>query len=169
MFEGRNFRIRHLSKNRFEFRSAYSVQYGTATEMMRVLNDAQNEAKRSAIELTLARQRLREAAAKDGTALEVAPAPGSGQPSAPLEPPTSPPPFPIPLESIPEKWPSRKPRERPALPLQDAAPGDAAPKRRIVTPHVTVVSLNNDRPRRRPNGLSYLTALREAEAAERSP
>lgn len=144
MFEGRNFRIRHLSKNRFEFRSQYSLKQGTANEIMTLLADEQNQAKRNAIELSLAKQRLREAAEKDGA--ELSPGPS-------IPPPAEPSPEPTPQ-------PEREPEPISAR---------AEPKRRVVTPHVTMVSLaSGDRPRRRPNGLSYLTALRQAEAAEKS-
>ncbi len=68
----------------------------------------------------------------------------------------------------PAKLPPQPPAAPPA-PEEKPTPIAASPKRRIVEPHVTVVSLNSSdsRPRRRPNGLSYLAALRESEQAEK--
>lgn len=152
MFEGRSFRVRHLSKNRFEFRSQYSLKQGTANEIMALLADEQNAAQRSAIELTLAKKKLREAAEKDGAEL--------------LSPPTR---APSPITPPPKPAPPAEPDASPEDDPEPVATAPATKARRIVEPHVTMVSLSAEgRQRRRPNGLSYLSALRQAEAAEKS-
>ena len=64
MFQGRNFRIRCVSKNRYEFRDAYSLIYGTSTEVLELISKHMNDAKTSVIELTLAKRKLHEEASE---------------------------------------------------------------------------------------------------------
>ena len=133
MFQGRTFRIRHLSKNRYEYRDAYTVSYGTAGELITALSSQMQSAQRTAIELAAAKQQLKQLAATEG---------------APVTPPE-------PAKAVPCSAP------KPAAEKEQSVHARAQDSKRSMPE-------GGDKPhRRRPNGLGYLHALREAEQAER--
>lgn len=153
MFQGRNFRVRRESKGRYEFRSQYTLQYGTASEIATLITDQMSEAQRSAIELAVAKLKLKQAAAiEDGaTILE----------SVKTAPVTQP---------IPTAAPVRAPEPGPrAVARYTAASKHRTSRHRVqVVEYATPTAPPTEppKPKRRPNSLSYLMALREQEALE---
>ncbi len=133
-FQGKSIRVRRESKNRYEFRSPYTVQFGTAAEIERLISDHMSAARHSAIELAAARHSLKMVAAEDGVALETKPV------LAPAPVVTAPAPV---VTSSPA--PARTPR---------------VPTPRRKSHSVEVVSFDaSNKPKRRPNGLAYLRQL----------
>jgi hypothetical protein len=150
MFQGRSFRVRRESNNRYEFRSQYTLQYGTAAEIAKLITDQMGEAQRNAIELAVAKQKLRQiATTEDGaTILDLVKTAPVSQP-------------------IPSAAPVRAPEPGPrAVARYAAASKHRATRHRVQVVEYVTPSIEPPKPKRRPNSLSYLKALREQEALE---
>jgi hypothetical protein len=92
MFQGKHITLQHLGRNRYKLTSAYTLAEKTAAEIDTMLEELMNQARRSALELAVCRQRLREAAAAESVALpQPAPKPVEPAPPGPSEPPPPPP------------------------------------------------------------------------------
>lgn len=137
LFQGKNYRVRREGKNRYEFRSPYTLQLGTAAEIEKLISDQMTGARKSAIELAAARQMLKQAAAQEGPVASAVPA----SPVAIAAPPTP-----------------------PVAPAPTRAP---APRRTPKPHHVAVIPLGDGKkPKRMPNGLGYLRALMAQESSQ---
>lgn len=147
LFQGQNFRVIRHAKNRYEFRSPYSITYGTATEIAKLITDQTAYAQQSELELGKARRAVLLSALADGVAIT--------KEVPPKEP--APEPEPATVSSPPAPPPAR--------------PASPAPKRRrshvAVVENVTTTS-PSDPAKRKPRryGRAYFNALREREEQE---
>lgn len=146
MFQGRNFRIRRLSKDRYEFRSAYTLTYGTAAEMLGVIAQHTAEAMRSALELAVVKQKVRETAEHDGVAVI----------PEPVKPEALRPEVPIP-EAAPAEEPVTRVRRKLAAKTHGIEVVEASKE----------LAVGTTSRGRRPNSLKFLRALEQAERVEK--
>lgn len=151
LFQGQNFRVNRVSKNRYEFRSPYAITYGTAVEIEKIIADQTTYAQQSEAELAKARRAVLLSALADGVLSTKDAAP---EPAAPVI--ASPPPPP------------------PSLPPPTSRPAAAQKRRRhtvAIVENVAAASTSApDAPaKRKPRryGVSYLASLRAKEAEEK--
>jgi hypothetical protein len=159
MFQGRNFRLRLIDKDRYEFRSAYTQKAGTASEIQQVVAEQVTETQRNAIELALIKQKLKEAVGAHTTPAPTAQSPAPPAPAAPAVVPAP--------EPEAEPAPATEQVMRTLTPSRALARHTTTKRKRAPKNHVHAVDLNGAKQaKRRPSGLYYLNQLRAQEQLE---
>ncbi len=151
MFQGSQYRIIKHSKNRYEFRTPYAIQFGTGKEVLAMIVEHVKNSQKSTIELSLAKQKLLSMAEEDGLTM-AASAPAAEPAPTPSLPPPLPPKTPI-FEEETVEAPDFEP-------LPDEITQVCAPK-----PHTVKVQRAASKRR---HGLAYLRALLDEEQQQLS-
>lgn len=155
MFQGQNFSVRQIEKDRYAFKSAYTQRAGSLSEIQRVVNEHWTESRQSSIELLA----IKKALAGVGPAKVMSVEPVQVEAPKVVEPPVEPP---TPAKAAPTPRHAHRGMARHrATNKAKTAPKD----------HIAVVSYPQESrpaPKRRPYGMSYLAQLRAAETPEKA-
>lgn len=162
LFQGQNFRVSRVSKNRYEFRSPYAITYGTAGEIEKIIADQTTYAQQSEAELAKARRAVLLSALADGVPIAKDPAP------APLPAPPAPP-APATASASSASTTPKPAASRPAAPVPKRRRHSVAIVENVAESVVSTSAPDAPAKRGKPRryGVSYMALLRAKEAEEK--
>jgi hypothetical protein len=154
MFQGRNISLRRVANNQYEYKTPFTFAKKTAAEIEAMIDEQQQEARRSIVELSVAKAKLRQLSEANDVQVVLKTEPKIIPALPPAEcaaPPPPAPPAPVARTPIVPPRPSTRP----------VASASARPRTRK---HQVVVVTTDDKPKRRPSGMAYLAFLEQQRA-----